>query len=63
MSDHELINSCRRLEQALESVDDVITLLDWHYADEAHSSIAKLEAMRADIKIGLALASVDTPLH
>jgi hypothetical protein len=63
MSDPELLDSCRRLEQALESVNDVITLLDWHFAGEARSSIAKLEALRADLKLGLALASVDAPLH
>lgn len=59
----EIAESCRRLERALESVDDVIVLLDWRYQEEALSSIAKLECLRTELKLGLALAGADAPLH
>jgi hypothetical protein len=53
-----------RLAQALESLDDAITLLEWRYSFEAESSIARLERIREELRMALALArDPRTPLH
>jgi len=53
-----------RVERALESLEDAITLLEWRYAYEAGSSIARLEQIREELRIALVLeGSSPTLLH
>jgi hypothetical protein len=53
-----------RVAQALESLEDAITLLEWRYSYEAQPSIARLEQIREELRTALALAGGPaTPLH
>jgi hypothetical protein len=45
-----------RVEQALESLEDAITLLEWRYSHEADPSIARLERIREELRTALLLA-------
>jgi hypothetical protein len=53
-----------RLAQALEALDDAITLLEWRYANEAGPSVTRLEQIREELQLALTLAGGPaTPLH
>jgi len=53
-----------RVTQALESLEDAITLLEWMYSHEAEPSIARLERIREELRTALLLAgSSPTQLH
>lgn len=53
-----------RVTQALESLEDAITLLEWRYSFEAEPSIARLEQIREELRTALVLArDPRTPLH
>ena len=53
-----------RVAQALESLEDAITLLEWRYSHEAEPSIARLERIREELRTALLLAgSSPTHLH
>jgi hypothetical protein len=48
-----------RLAQALASVEDAITLLEWRYDGEAETSIMRLQRLRDDLLVAHALLVVD----
>jgi hypothetical protein len=53
-----------RVAEALESLEDAITLLEWRYPYEAQSSIARLEQIREELRSALVLADgSSTRLH
>ena len=54
-----LSDSGARLERALESLDDVIELLKWRYAEDADP---RLVCLRDELRLALALAGCDARL-
>ena len=48
-----------RIAQALASVEDAITLLEWRYDREAEASITRLQRLRDDLLVAHALLVVD----
>ena len=52
-----------RLLEALQSVDDAITLLEWRYDHEAAPSVERLESLAAEIRVALVLADTHGSPH
>jgi hypothetical protein len=53
-----------RLAEALLSLDDAITLLEWRYAHDADESVARLWRLREELRMALELASSSAgPMH
>jgi hypothetical protein len=53
-----------RIAQALESLEDAITLLEWRYSYEAEPSITRLQQIRDELRTALLFAAgSEMPLH
>ena len=52
-----------QLARALDSVDDVIMLLEWRYDRDAELSVAKLQALREELRLADALLESEHRLH
>jgi hypothetical protein len=53
-----------RIAQALDSLEDAITLLEWRYSYEAEPSITRLQQIRDELRTALLLAAgSEMPLH
>jgi hypothetical protein len=55
-------DSGERLAKALLSLDDAIELLQWRYDRDADQSVTRLERLRDELRLALALAECDTRL-
>jgi hypothetical protein len=51
-----------RLAKALLSLDDAIELLQWRYDRDADQSVTRLERLRDELRLALALAECDARL-
>ena len=52
-----------QLARALESVDDVIMLLEWRYEPGVELSVAKLRDLREELRLADALLDSERRLH
>lgn len=51
------------LWRALQAVDDVIMLLEWRYEHDVELSVAKLHALREELRLADALLESERRLH